>query len=448
MCNNRNFIGLLVFVCSAACSCVISAADPEAGPANNWPQWRGPHADGTVPAGNPPIEWSETKNIKWKIEVPGRGSSTPVVWGDKMFVLTAILTDKPIPAGAASPKPALLTSGTIESPSQVYDFCVLCYDRETGRELWRQVATSDVPHEGGHPTNSLASGSPITNGKHLYASFGSYGIFCYDLDGNLIWKQDLGDMETRRGFGEGGSPALHGDHLIVPWDHEKQSKLFALNALTGEIRWEKERDEPTTWVTPLIVEHAGRHQVITNGTNRARSYDLETGELIWECGGQFTNPIASPVALNDIVYCMTGYNGFAVYAIPLSSQGDITDSDKIAWRRNDAGPYISSPVISSNTLYFTKSRDAILYAVDPLTGKNRAGEKRLPRMGTLYASPIAVDGRLYYCDRSGTTTVLKDSPEMEVLATNLLEDVLDASPVVIGKQLFLRGEKSLYCIEE
>ena len=180
-------------------------------------------------------------------------------------------------------------------PRNIYQFNVLCLDRNTGEIIWEKTAREAAPHEGMHDTNSYASGSPTTDGKFLYASFGSHGVYCYDLDGNLIWERDLGDMETRNGFGEGASPTIYGDTLLVPWDHEKESYLFALDAKTGEIKWQIDRDEPTTWVTPLVIEAAGKTQVILNGTNRSRSYDINTGEVIWECGGQVTNPIATAV---------------------------------------------------------------------------------------------------------------------------------------------------------
>jgi outer membrane protein assembly factor BamB len=255
-------------------------------------------------------------------------------------------------------------------------------------------------------------------------------------------------MQTRNGFGEGTSPALHGNTLVVTWDHEGDSAIFALDARNGDILWRKERDEPTTWATPFIVEYEGTTQVITNGTRRVRSYDLATGKLLWECGGQAVNPIPSPVSMDGLVFVMTGYKGYAVYAIPLSSRGDITDSDKTAWKRTDAGPYISSPVLKNGTLYFTKSRDAILYSVDALTGEKKIDGKRIPHLGTLYASPVAAEGRIYFTDRDGTTVVIKAGPELDVLATNRLPEVIDASPALVGEQLFLRGDQHLYCIQE
>jgi outer membrane protein assembly factor BamB len=352
------------------CLCALPLHAQDETSLRNWPNWRGPLANGVAPHADPPIQWSETKNVKWKIDVPGRGSATPIVWEDRIFILSAVPTDRRGPQAARDQTQEVAFQqrrrGGVprrDAPDNIHQFVVLCYDRNTGEEVWRQVAREDVPHEGLHVTNTFASGSPTTDGEFLYVSFGSFGIYCYDLEGTKQWEQDLGTMQTRNGFGEGTSPVLHGDTLVITWDHEADSFIAALDAKTGEVRWRVPRDEPTTWATPFITEYDGRTQVITNGTNRARSYDLRTGELIWECGGQKTNPIPSPLRLDDLVFCMTGYQGYAVYALPLSARGDITDSDVIAWRRSDAGPYISSPILYEGQLYFSKAVKEIVVSL-------------------------------------------------------------------------------------
>ena len=422
----------------------------------NWHHWRGPNADGTAPEADPPVEWSEEKNVRWKVEVPGRGSSTPIIWGDKLFLLTAV-SARPEGANQDAPREAAPRRGRggrgggfgrPPAPTDPQKFVVLCLDRTTGETLWERVVREEVPHEGHHGTNTFASGSPTTDGEFLYASFGSRGIYCLDLDGNVVWERDLGDMRTRNGFGEGSSPALHGDTLVVTWDHEADSFITALDAKTGEPRWKVARDEVTTWATPFIVEHEGRTQVITNGTNRARSYDLETGELIWECGGQATNPIATPVVGDGVTYLVTGHRGYAVTAVPLDATGDLTGTDGRAWHRGDVGSYIASPVLLDGLLYVTKSRDAIVTCLDAKTGETVTPETRLQGLKTLYASPIAAAGRIYYADRDGATAVLEQGRELKVLATNTLDEGVDASPVAVGKQLFLRGGRHLYCLEE
>ena len=332
------------------------------------------------------------------------------------------------------------------TPTTIYQFVILCLDRETGKTIWQKVANEEVPHEGHHPSHGYASASPTTDGQYLYASFGSRGLFCYDLDGNFQWKRDLGDMRTKIGLGEGTSPVLHGDSLIVNWDHEGDSFIACLDAKTGEQKWRVHRDEDTTWATPLVVEHDGSTQVVTNARNRTRSYDLATGKLMWECGGQVGNPIPSPVTLDGTVYCMTGFRGFALHAIPLDAEGDITDSEKIAWRRNDAAPYVASPLLYDDLLYFTKGRTGILFCVNAKSGEVNYSNKRLPGINVLYASLAGAAGRVYIAGRDGTTVVLKHGPEYEVLSTNQLDEGIDASPVIVGSQLFLRGQKHLYCI--
>ncbi|HEX7900124.1 MAG TPA: PQQ-binding-like beta-propeller repeat protein [Planctomycetota bacterium] len=383
-----------------------------------WPQFRGPLGSGLAPDARPPVEWSESRNIKWKVAIPGAGSATPAVWGEKIFLLTAVENGK------------------------VQRFDVLCLERASGRTLWRKTAVEAAPHEGKHDSNTYASASPSTDGKILLAPFGSRGIFAYDLEGNLKWAKDLGDMKIKIGFGEGASPALHGDAVVVPWDHEGDSFVVCLDAATGEERWRKSRDEGTTWTTPLVVDG----QVIVNGQKRTRSYDLKTGAAIWECGGQVMNPIAVPIARDGIVYCATGYKGHAVVAIRLSSKGDVTD--RPVWKRSDTGPYVASPLLYENLLYVTKERNGVLSCLDAATGEPRFGPERLPGIDTLYASLVGAAGRIYVAGREGTTLVLKHGPKLEILATNKLSEGIDATPVLVGKQIFLRGEKHLYCVEE
>jgi outer membrane protein assembly factor BamB len=273
-------------------------------------------------------------------------------------------------------------------------------------------------------------------------------VYAFDMDGNPQWKRELGTMQTRNNFGEGSSAALYKDTLVVPFDHEGDSFIAALDAVTGEVRWKTARDEPTTWATPLIVEHDGRVQVVTNGTNRVRGYDLATGELLWACGGQATNPIACPVTLDGLVFCMTGYRGYAAYAIPLSSTGDITGTDRVAWKRTDAGPYIASPLLYDGRLYYTKDRHAVLMVTDAKSGKPIIDAERLPELGILYSSPVAAAGRIYITDRDGVTMVIEPGDSLKVLAMNRLGEGVDATPAIVGRQMFIRGEGHLYCIEQ
>jgi outer membrane protein assembly factor BamB len=404
-------------------------------------------ANGTAPHGDPPATWSETSNVKWKVPIPGEGSGTPIVWGDQVFLATAIRTDRTVdvlPEIQQEPPGGYLT----ERPRNIYRFEVLSLDRRTGRIRWQRTATETLPHEGRHATNSYASASPTTDGQRLYVSFGSHGIYCYDLQGNLQWKRELGQMITRLGWGEGASPTLYGDSLVVNWDHEGQSFLIVLDATTGNTRWKVDRDEVSNWSTPLVVPRDGGAQVIVNATRRTTAYDLASGTILWECGGQTTNVIPSPVRFDDTAIVMSGFQGTAAYAIPLGSTGDISGTDRIAWHHPSGTPYVPSPLLVGDRLYFTSGNSAILTCLNARTGQVLAEARRLPGLKSLYASPVAAQGRIYLVGREGVALVIKDQPELEILAMNRLDDGFDASPAIVGHQLFLRGSKHLYCIAE
>ncbi len=409
---------------------------------DNWHQWRGPDANGVAPRGDPPLKWSETQNVRWKTAIPGKGHSGAVVWEDQIFLLTAIETDRP-------GKPAItFPDQRTTPPDKIFQFKLVCVDRRSGKIRWQRVAVEAAPHEGRHGTNTFASGSPITDGRRVLASFGSRGVFMYDMDGKPLWKRDFGPMRTRRGWGEGATPALHDGTVIVNWDQEDQSFIAALDAASGKTRWKFDRDEVTSWATPLITDHAGRTQVIVNATGRVRSYDLTTGKVIWECGGQTLNVIPSPVAGNGVVYCLSGYRGRAAYAIPLDAKGDITDSDKILWHHDRATPYIPSPLLYKGRLYYTSSLSNPMSCLDAATGRPIFDTVRLAEIDRIYASPVAAADRVYFTGQDGTTVVIQPGDELKVLAVNHLDDQVDASPAIVGRQMFLRGRKYLYCLEK
>ncbi len=460
--------------------------------ADSWPQWRGPTVDGIADsAANPPTHWDTSNHVLWKLQVPGRGNSTPVVSGDHLVLLTAINVesnvdrggetssardrrssesrneqgsdrpagrrgppredrrfpppDRPPPGDLAQRDGNLRRGGPDASPLQ--QLAVVCVDRHKGEILWQTVVTEVQPHERLHTTNTYASASAIIDGDRIYASFGSFGLYALNLKGEVLWQTDLGRMQTRNEFGEGSSPALHQDWLIVPWDHEGESRLVAIDTADGQIRWQVDRDEPSGWATPLIVEQDGRWQVVMHGTHRVRSYRLEDGELLWECGGQATNPIATPLRYRSQVVCTTGHRGYATAAIALTSQGDVTDRLSDGWLRTNIGSYIASPIIYQDRLYVTKGRDAILHVLDLETGEDVSPPMRLVGLDVLYASPVAAAGRLYFSARNGNTLVLEAGDQPKIVATNPLEEPIDASPVIIGNRIYLRGESHLFCIE-
>lgn len=439
--------GILTFFFT--CFSVSEASEPTADYQRNWPQWRGPLANGVGPNANPPVEWSADKNMRWKIEIPGQGHATPIVWGEQIFISTAIETDQAGSPSSSQENQPEGRRGRGVSTDKVHQFSVLSINRKDGKILWQKSAAEALPHEGTHNDGSWASNSPITDGELLFAYFGSRGIFCYDLKGNLKWQKDLGDMSTRNGFGEGSSPALYGDKLVVNWDHEEQSFIVILNKNTGAEIWKADRDERTSWSTPLVVNHNGQPQVIVSATNRVRSYDLNTGKIIWESSGMTVNAIPSPVHSNGMVYVMSGFRGSALQAIRLAdASGHINDTPAIVWKHDRDTPYVPSPLLYDDHLYFLKVNTAILSCFNARTGQPHFGPQRLDSLSNIYSSPVGADGRVYITSRNGATLVLKNGPQFEVLAANLLDDDFEASAALVDGELYLRGRKTLYCIAE
>jgi outer membrane protein assembly factor BamB len=411
-----------------------------------WPAWRGPLASGVAPTGQPPLRWSETQNVRWKVPVPGESTSSPIVWADKVFFLTAIETDR---QGTPEGPPAGSTEVPFHGgkpPKNFYKFDVVCLDRATGRTLWQRTAREEVPHEGHSPEHGFASYSPVTDGTYVWAGFGSHGVHCYSLDGAHKWSRDLGRMTTKLMFGEGSSPALAGDALIVVMDHEGQSFIYALDKNTGETLWKQARDEDTAWATPVVVEVNGKMQVIVSATNRIRSYDVGTGELIWQCGGQTQNVIPSPVVAGDLVFCTSGFRGSELQAIELGHTGDLTGTPAVRWEVSKATPYVPSPLVYDGRLYVCSMNRAAISCYHAATGKLNFVEEKLEAVRDIYASPVGAAGRVYFVGRKGTTAVIKNADTLAVLATNTLDDAFDASPAIAGNELFLKGKQHLYCI--
>ena len=405
-----------------------------------WPQWRGPHATGVSTTATPPLQWSDTRNIRWKVEIPGRGSASPVIWGDRIFLLTAVPSGVPIDASHAP-------RGNAPAP---HKFLVMAIDRASGKVVWERTAREEAPHESSHPENGTwASSSAITNGEIVIASFESRGLYAYDMKGTLLWQTDLGDKAMRNHFGEGSTPVLSGNTLIVVWDHTGESFITALDARTGKEIWRQKRDEIDTWATPLVVDRAGRAQVVVPGMNRVRSYDLETGAIVWHTAGLTMNPIPSPVADDSFVYLMSGFRGNSLKAIRFGgATGDITGTEAVAWSLDRDTPYVPSPLLYDGILYFLKSNTGILSALDARSGKPHFQLQRLPLAPEVFASPVGAAGRVYIPSRDGVTLVLKHGPTFEVIAENKLSDGFDASPALAGGEIYLRGHKFLYCIAE
>ncbi len=456
---------------AAAGSLLVSTAS--AASVGTWPQWRGPLANGQATDATPPLTWSETQNVKWKLKLPGYGTSTPIVWGDQVFVVTAESTGNrpegakesappdrgptgaPPPEGGAGGRRRGGPGGggpgggmRPEAPDAIQRWIVMSVDRTSGKELWRRVVAETLPHEGHHRDHGYASFSPVTDGERLYVLLGSRGLHCLDLKGTVLWSKDLGRMQTRNGFGEGGSAAVHGDVLVVNWDHEGDDFIAAFDTKTGKERWRQERDEATGWSTPLIVEVGGKPQVVVNATGKIRAYDLAAGTELWSCSGMTAYAIPTPVAANGVLYATSGYKGSSLMAIRLGQSGDLSQGDAILWRQGKNTPYVPSPLFIEDRLYLYSGNNAMLSVFDAKSGKPVIDAQRVPGMNGVYASPIAAGGRVYLVGRDGVTAVLKRADQFEVLATNRLDDEFDASPAAVGGQLFLRGHANLYCISE
>ena len=410
----------------------------------SWTQWRGPTADGVASSNaKPPISWDGKTNVKWAASLSGEGTATPIVWKDQVYVVSAEKTSQKSATPVANDERA-----KTKPDEYFYRFLVTSIDRATGSTRWQKVATEQVPHEGRHETNTYAAGSPTTDGERLYVSFGSRGIFCYSLQGDLFWNVDLGDMRTRLGWGEAVTPVLSGELLIVNWDQEEGSFITALDKRTGKQVWKVDRPgEVTSWNTPLATTLNGKAMLVVNGTNRARAYDTLTGAELWSCGGQTTNAIPSPIRFRDAAICMSGYRAACALAIPLNSTGDITEQGKAIWSVNKSTPYVPSPVISDTRLLFTAGNSDVLSCVDANTGKVLVDRRRISGVGSLYASPVVANGHIYFTGREGTTVVLKDNENLDVVSVNPLQDAIDASPVAVDNQLFLRSWTKLYCIQ-
>jgi outer membrane protein assembly factor BamB len=433
----RPLLLLTVFLGLAAAH--LSANDNE----KYWAQWRGPYMTGVSKTAKPPTTWSEKQSVKWKVEIPGRGSSSPVVWGDRVFLLTAV------PSGVPGPEQHQPRGGLPKRG--VHQFKVFAIDRTTGKTVWERTAREEEPHEASHQDNGTwASSSAITDGTHVIAYFESRGLYTYDWNGKLLWQTDFGDKRMRNQFGEGSTPALYGNYVVVVWDQiNGPSFIVALDKRTGKELWRTSRgDEMDTWATPLIVEHGGRPQVIVNAMVKVKSYDLETGKELWEGPGTTMNVIPSPVFGHGMVFIMSGFRGNNLKANRLAdAKGDISATGAIAWQLDRDTPYVPSPLLYDNVLYFLKTNNGLLSAFEATTGKPLYQVQRLNKTPEVFASPVGADGRVYITGREGVTLVLKHGPTFEIVAENALDDGFDASPALVDNQIFMRGYRYLYCIE-
>ncbi len=437
----------LIGILSISMSSCLLAQDNK----TSWPQWRGPLDTGVALSGNPPTEFGENQNLKWKTEIPGKGHATPIVWGNQIILLSAVAVEKETvieetkdeadDQGQSGRRRGMSFSKT----DLIHQFKVISVDKKSGEIQWEKTVKEELPQEKTHGLGSWASNSPVTDGKHIYAYFGSRGLFCLDLKGNVIWDHDWGQMEKHMSFGEGSSPALYKDRIVVLWDHNGQSFIVTLDTKTGEEIWKADRDEGTSWSSPLIVEINGKPQVITSATKKVRSYDLETGEIIWESTGMTSNVIPNPIFENGILYVMSGFRGTALQTIDLANaKGDISGTDAILWEYNENTPYTPCPVLMDGYLYFLKANNGFLTCLNAKTGEVKYKSEKVEGISSIFSSPTGTDGKIYIAGTENVS-VIKAGPSYELISTNELDDTFHASPVIIGDELFLRGFKALYC---
>lgn len=407
-----------------------------------WPSWRGPSGNGVAArAARPPLTWSEEENVKWKVELPGLGNSSPAVRGERIYLTTAIDTSGLEPGGRVPAQPG---PPGADAPHR---FVVLALERAGGAIAWQTTVREEQPHEKGHVTGSHASASIACGGGRLVAYFGSRGLYVLDLDGKVLWSKDLGDMETLAGFGEGSTPAVHGDTIVVQWDEEKGSFVAAFELATGDERWRRTRETDSSWGSPTVADVGGKPQVILTGSDTTRAYDLATGEPVWSSGGMSKNPVNTAVVAGGVAFVMNNYQGDVIQAIDLASaRGAVDAAHGLKWSRKRDASYVPTPLVHDGRLYFLRDSVGVLNCLDAATGAERYVGARLEGARTVHSSPIAAADRIYVTSREGTTVVVRAGDAFEVLARNQLDDEFDSTPAFVGAEIFLRGRSHLYCL--
>lgn len=425
---------------------LLSAADE-----SNWPQFRGSKALGVSDNLDLPNKWGPTENVLWKHDIAGRGWSSPVVWGNRVFLTTAINEEK-----TEEPKKGLYFGGNRAAAKTIHRWKVLCLDLNTGEVLWEKLARKGKPQGSIHIKNSYATETPVTDGERVYAYFGNHGLYCYSVEGELLWSKQWLAHKTRYGWGLAASPILHEGKLYVVNDNEEQSYLVALDANTGKELWRTKRDEKSNWATPYLWENKQRTEIITSGTQKVRSYDLE-GKLLYQFGGNSSITIATPYSKFDLLYVTSGYVGDRkkpIFAIRPGATGDISlrsdqdSSEYVAWRQSRAGPYNPSTIVYGDLLYVLLDRGIVAcYAAK--TGKQVYGPVRLPEGRAFTSSPWAYNGKIFYLNEFGETYVLQAGRKYKLLHTNKLleEDMCMATPAISGNKLIIRTDAHVYCFK-
>lgn len=428
-----------------AAAIVIPAARASGG--SNWPQWRGPESQGISTETNLPTEWSSTKNIQWKTPVPGRGHSSPIVWEKRIFLTTSI------EGPAVEPKPYKHMMGKEEfkhpdwaGSDHSYTFKVLCFDSETGKMVWEKTAYDGPVFDHRHKKNTYASPTPTTDGKYVYAYFGSEGLYCYDFAGKLVWKTSLGGI-PQLGMGAGTSPVLYENLIILQCDVEggEGSYITALDKKTGKPVWKTERKNRASWATPILVKTAKRTELIASGAESVIAYDPATGKELWRYKGVDGHAIPNPVSNREMVFVSAGFPAKKAIALKLGASGDLANTPNVVWEYAKGTAYVPSPILYQDYLYLMTDR-GILTCLDAKTGAVKYEGGRIPVPATFTASPVAFEGKILLTSEDGDTYVLKAGPTHEVIQTNSLGEPVYASPAIANGKIYIRGDKHLYCI--
>jgi outer membrane protein assembly factor BamB len=431
--------------------CVIAGSSVSG---QQWPGFRGPNASGVADGQPTPVTWNITtgENLLWKTPIAGLAASSPIVWGDRVFISTAVSSD---------PNVGIRTGlyGDVEPVNDLsrHSWHLVAIDKRTGKVLWDRVAYEGIPKTKRHPKSSQASPTPVTDGRHVIVSFGPQGLYAYDVDGKLIWKRDLGVLnagwfyDPDYEWGVGSSPIIWKNMVIVQCDIQKSSFIAAFNVATGEPVWRTAREEIPSWSTPTIYETNGHAELVTQATRFTRGYDPTTGRQLWQLSGNSEITIPTPIVGPGVVIVTNGYRGVQpIFAIKPGANGDITlksdqtRSDFIAWSATRGGPYIPTPLIYRDQLYILQI-NGVLAAYDVRTGQ-RLYEQRVGSGGSFSASPIAGDGKIYVASEDGDIFVVKAGPTYELMATNTIGEVVMATPAISSGTIIIRGMKDLFAI--
>jgi outer membrane protein assembly factor BamB len=422
------------------------AADPE--PSRNWPAWRGPSGQGVSSEPGLPDAWSPTQNVAWKTPIPGRGHSSPIVWGDRLFLTTAI--EGEVVPGAAAVK-HFDGGQEFVHPDGVgadrkHTLKVLALSATTGQLLWERTAWEGTPYDTRHKRGSYASTTPVTDGERVYAYFGSEGLYAYDFEGTLAWKATLGGIATM-GVGVGSSPVLYKDLIILLCDEDSGEKSFiaALDRRTGKEVWRVPRKVQISWATPILVKAGERDELITSGAELIVAYDPATGKELWRGKGLESNAVPTPVAGRDVVVIASGFPTKVAIAIRPGGSGDVTDTPRVLWKYAKGTGYVPSPIVYGDSVYLMTDK-GLVTCLDLQTGAVRYEGGRVPVAATFMASPVAYDGKILLFSEDGDTYVLKAGPVHEVIRTNPLGEPIYATPALANGRIYIRAAGHVYAI--